>query len=399
MCLNPIFCNTSEVFLKGILALEDGTVFEGESFGARGEAVGEVVFNTSLTGYQEILTDPSYSSQIITMTYPLIGNYGVNNNDVESSKVQVSGFVVKEACRYPSNFTSQKTISQYLMENNVVGIEDIDTRALTRHIRVKGAMKAVIYAGDDSISNDDLVDKARSWQGLVGLDLAKNVTCKEPYIWNERDDQARPHGGYRYSIVAFDFGIKYNILRIMASLGYKITVVPASTTAQEVLSYEPDGIFLSNGPGDPAAVTYAIDTVKSLIGKKPIFGICLGHQILGLALGGRTYKLKFGHRGGNHPVRNIQTGAIEITSQNHGFCVDMESLESSNARMTHINLNDGTCEGLADPERKLFCVQYHPEASPGPHDSGYLFEQFMSMLEKKTATVKNGKHPASKVRA
>ena len=365
--------------MKGIIALEDGTIFEGESFGAQGEAFGEVVFNTSLTGYQEILTDPSYSSQIVTMTYPLIGNYGVNDDDIESSRVQVSGFVVKEACPYPSNFTSRKTIHQYLIENNIVGVQDIDTRALTRHIRVKGAMKAVIWAGDDDISNHELVEKARSWEGLVGVDLVKNVTCKKPYVWNDisGSDNKVPH---RFSVVAFDFGIKYNILRILEALGCKITVVPANTSAKDVLAYNPDGIFLSNGPGDPSAVTYAIDSIRSLIGKKPIFGICLGHQLLGLALGGRTYKLKFGHRGGNHPVRNMKTGMIEITSQNHGFCVDMGSLEDAGVMMTHLNLNDNTCEGLTDPERKLFCVQYHPEASPGPHDSGYLFEQFVRMM-------------------
>lgn len=369
--------------MKGIIALEDGTVFEGESFGALGESVGEVVFNTSLTGYQEVLTDPSYSSQIVTMTYPLIGNYGINENDVESSRVQVSGFIVKEACSYPSNFLSQKTISQYLIENHIIGIHDIDTRALTKHIRVRGAMKAIIWAGDQNVSNDELINKAKSWQGLVGADLVKVVTCKKPYIWNERKGN-QIKTDYRFSIVAFDFGIKYNILRIFESLGCKVTVVPASTSAQEVLAYDPDGIFLSNGPGDPSAVTYAIDTIRSLIGKKPIFGICLGHQLLSLALGGLTYKLKFGHRGGNHPVRNFKTGTIEITSQNHGFCVDQESLKNSGVMMTHLNLNDMTCEGLSDEDRNLLSVQYHPEASPGPHDSGYLFEQFMSMMEKST---------------
>jgi len=367
--------------LKGIIALEDGTVFEGQSFGARGESVGEIVFNTSLTGYQEILTDPSYSSQIITMTYPLIGNYGVNDSDIESDKVQVSGFIVKEACSYPSNFTSSKTISQYLIENNIVGIEDIDTRALTRHIRLQGAMKAVIWAGEQNFGTDELVEKARAWKGLVGLDIVKNVTCKEPYVWNFRSGN---HINYKYSIVAFDFGIKHNILRILESLGCKITVVPANTSAQDVLSFEPDGIFLSNGPGDPAAVTYAIDTIRALINTKPIFGICLGHQILALALGGKTYKLNFGHRGGNHPVRNIETETIEITSQNHGFCVDIDSLAETGAIMTHVNLNDNTCEGLLDAEKKIFSVQYHPEASPGPHDSGYLFERFISMMEKKS---------------
>lgn len=366
--------------MRGIIALEDGTVFEGESFGSPGESIGEVVFNTSLTGYQEILTDPSYSSQIITMTYPLIGNYGVNQSDVESASVHARGFIVKEACSYPSNFRSQQTIGDYLRHYGVIGIQDIDTRALTRHIRLKGAMKAALWAGDTTCSNDDLIDKARSWQGLVGLDCVKDVTCKEPYIWNERSGRPQPTT-YRFSVVAFDFGIKFNILRILESLGCKITVVPASTSAATIRSINPDGIFLSNGPGDPAAVTYAVATIKDLFGYYPIFGICLGHQLLGLALGGTTYKLKFGHRGGNHPVRYISTGSIEITSQNHGFCVDMKSLENiSSAKMTHVNLNDMTCEGISDNEHSLFCVQYHPEASPGPHDSGYLFEQFMNMM-------------------
>ncbi len=380
--------------MKGIIALEDGTIFEGEAFGATGEAAGEVVFNTSLTGYQEILTDPSYCSQIVTMTYPLIGNYGVNDSDVESSRVQVSGFIVKECCSYPSNFTSQKPLSQYLKENNVIGVQDIDTRMLTRHIRVKGAMKAIIWAGEENISKDELVDKAKAWHGLIGADLAKKVTCKEPYIWNTQKGLGKNLKNIRFNIVAFDFGIKYNILRILESLGCRVTVVPANTSSEQVLGQNPDGIFLSNGPGDPAAVTYAIDTIKKLIGKKPIFGICLGHQLIGHALGGQTYKLKFGHRGGNHPVRNMETGVIEITSQNHGFCIDMESLKSTNAKMTHLNLNDLTCEGIADLEKNVFCVQYHPEASPGPHDSGYLFENFFAMIERKKSPVNQSNIPS-----
>lgn len=369
--------------MKGIIALEDGTIFEGESFGAPGESIGEIVFNTSLTGYQEVLTDPSYSSQIVTMTYPLIGNYGINHTDIESSQVQVSGFVVKEACDYPSNFTSCKTISQYLIKNGIVGVQDIDTRALTRHIRVKGAMKAVIWAGDTAVSSDDLVDKARSWRGLEGLDVVKDVTCKEPYIWNEHKNTLAKETQTRFSIVAIDYGIKYNILRIFQALGCRITVVPAGSSASEILGYDPDGIFLSNGPGDPAAVTYAIETIRNLIGQKPIFGICLGHQLLALALGGKTYKLKFGHRGANHPVKNMKNGCIEITSQNHGFCVDIDSLTSTGASLTHLNLNDNTCEGLELKSERVFSVQYHPEASPGPHDSGYLFEQFINVLGSK----------------
>ena len=349
--------------MKGCIALEDGTIYEGESFGAAGESAGEAVFNTSMTGYQEVLTDPSYASQIVTMTYPLIGNYGINDDDVESARVQVSGFVVKEACRYPSNFTSLKTIGRYLSENNIVGVEGIDTRSLTKLLRTRGAMKAVIWAGDKAIPRDELVDKAKAWSGVVGADLTGAVTCAKPWEWNAT--MGKKEKKFRFHVVAYDFGIKYNILRILESMGCRVTVVPATTTAEETLSYSPDGIFLSNGPGDPAAVTGGIRAIKALIGKKPIFGICLGHQILGLALGGTTYKLKFGHRGANHPVRDEESGRIAITSQNHGFCVDLGSLKSSGAKLTHLNLNDGTCEGLADEEKRLFCVQYHPEASPG----------------------------------
>ncbi|MFP4163982.1 MAG: glutamine-hydrolyzing carbamoyl-phosphate synthase small subunit [Chitinispirillaceae bacterium] len=368
--------------MKGYVALEDGTIFEGESFGAPGEAVGEVVFNTGMTGYQEVLTDPSYSSQIVTMTYPLIGNYGVNEKDIESSRVQVSGFVVKEACPYPSNHTSRRSLSEYLKEYGIVGVEDVDTRALTKHIRTKGALKAVIWAGDEPVSTDELVQKAKKWKGLEGSDLVKNVTCKKPYVWEE-ETQAEP----RFSVVAFDFGVKYNILRILSRLGCKVTVVPADTSAEEVLAYKPDGIFLSNGPGDPAPVTYAVETIRKLIGKKPMFGICLGHQLISLALGGSTFKLKFGHHGSNHPVKDLKTGVIEISSQNHGFCVDVESLRSSGAKTSHLNLNDNTSEGLIFPEKDLFCVQYHPEASPGPHDSGYLFERFIQAMEQKVSRV------------
>lgn len=367
--------------MKGIVALEDGTIFEGVSFGAMGESIGEVVFNTSMTGYQEVLTDPSYASQIVTMTYPLVGNYGINETDVESARVQVAGFIVKEACDYPSNFASTKTLSQYLKENNIIGIEGIDTRKLTRHIRIAGAMKGIVRAGENPPVISDLIDKAKAWQGLEGLDLAKIVTCKKPYVWDDNSVAGGPVNK-KFSVVAYDFGIKFNILRILHSLGCKVTVVPATTTAKEALAYKPDGIFLSNGPGDPAAVTYGIAAVKELIGKLPIFGICLGHQILGLAMGAKTYKLKFGHRGANHPVKNLENNSIQITSQNHGFCVDLESLKQTGVTMSHLNLNDNTCEGLSDLDRKVFCVQYHPEASPGPHDSGYLFEQFIAMMEK-----------------
>jgi len=365
--------------MKGYVALEDGTVFEGDGFGAPGESMGEVVFNTGMTGYQEVLTDPSYNSQVVTMTYPLVGNYGINDADVESSGIQVAGFIVKEFCPYPSNFTSQKPIAQYLSEKGIIGITGIDTRALTRHIRVAGAMKGVIFAGDKKPA--DLVDKARAWSGLVGRDLVKNVTCAKPYRW-ETVDPSSAAVPKKHKVVAFDFGLKWNIARILARSGCDVTVVPASTTAAEVLAMKPDGVFLSNGPGDPSAVTYAISTIRELIGKLPIFGICLGHQLIGLALGGKTYKLKFGHRGVNHPVRNTATGSIEITTQNHGFCVDMESLKPTGAVVTHVNLNDTTCEGLELAAKKVFSVQHHPEAAPGPHDSGYLFTKFTTMMEK-----------------
>lgn len=362
--------------LKGYVVLEDGTVFDGVSFGAPGESVGEVVFNTSMTGYQEILTDPSYASQIVTMTYPLIGNYGICDDAVESDKVQVAGFVVKEACRYPSNFTATMSLPDYLTQNGIVAVEGIDTRALTRHIRLAGAMKGIVWAGE-SVKTDDLVEKARAWQGLVGLDCVKDVTCAKAYSWK---DKSGSRVSANYKVIAFDFGIKFNILRIFDSLGCDVTVVPASTSAEEVMAHKPDGVFLSNGPGDPAAVTYAIEAIRGLVGKVPLFGICLGHQLTALALGGKTYKLKFGHRGANHPVRRESTEEIEITAQNHGFCADTESLRELGVTMTHLNLNDNTCEGLEDKGRSLFSVQYHPEASPGPHDSGYLFEQFIENM-------------------
>jgi carbamoyl-phosphate synthase small subunit len=366
--------------VKGCLILEDGAVFRGTSFGAPGEARGEVVFNTSMTGYQEVLTDPSYASQIVTMTYPLVGNYGVNEKDVESDRIQVEGFVVKEACRYPSNFESRMSLGDYLQKSNIIGIEGVDTRALTRHIRLAGAMKAVIYAGARDPDISALVKKAKAWEGLVGVDTVTGVTCAKKHAFKGTNG-SRMQTTPRFRVVAFDFGIKYNILRILQSQGCEITVVPASTGPDEVLGQKPDGVFLSNGPGDPAAVTYAIDTIRALAGTVPMFGICLGHQLISLALGGRTYKLKFGHHGANHPVRNIQTGAVEITAQNHGFCVDIESLKEKGIRMTHLNCNDNTCEGVADLSKKLFSVQYHPEASPGPHDSGYLFRQFIELME------------------
>ncbi len=370
--------------MKAILLLEDGTVFEGTSFGAKGQKCGEVVFNTSMTGYQEILTDPSYKEQIITMTYPLIGNYGTNKADWESRKIFASGFVVKENCLYPSSWRNKDSLSDYLESNNVIGLEGIDTRKLVKHIRTEGAMRGIISSTDLDIGN--LKKKLEDYPGLVGRDIVKDVTVKKSYCWDKPViDVLNTHQQKfekKYKVIAFDFGIKQNILRLLCSHGCDVTVVPAKTTAKEVLAKKPDGVFLSNGPGDPAPVTYAVDTVKSFLGKVPIFGICLGHQILGLALGGKTYKLKFGHRGANHPVKNLQTGKIEITSQNHGFCVDIGSLKNKDIELTHLNLNDNTVEGIRCKKLGAFSVQYHPEASPGPHDSSYLFEAFIGLMGK-----------------
>ena len=368
--------------MKAILLLEDGTIFEGNSFGAIGQKCGEVVFNTSMTGYQEILTDPSYNEQIITMTYPLIGNYGTNKCDCESRKVFASGFIVKENCSYPSNWRNEDSLSDYLETNKVIGIEGIDTRKLVKHIRTEGAMKGIISSTDLSI--DDLKKKLESYPGLVGRDIVKDVTVKKSYSWDKAVidilSNKQQKSEKKYKVVAFDFGLKHNILRILCSHGCDVEVVPANMSATEVLKKKPDGVFLSNGPGDPAAVTYAIETVKNLLSKVPIFGICLGHQLLSLALGGKTYKLKFGHRGANHPVKNLQTGKIEITSQNHGFCVDMDSLKKKDIELTHLNLNDNTVEGIRCKELGAFSVQYHPEASPGPHDSAYLFAEFIQLM-------------------
>jgi len=391
--------------MKALLALADGTVFEGTSFGASGEAGGEVVFNTSMTGYQEILTDPSYCGQLVAMTYPEIGNVGINPEDVEASRPFVEGFIVKEYWERPSNWRAQQSLAHYLHEHGIPGIQGIDTRALVRHIRTHGAQEAIISTTD--LDPKSLAAKAKALPGLIGRDLVKEVTCKEPYDWNEgtwnldsgyqkpetsnqrpatrdqgpetRDQRSGTRDQAPPFVVAYDFGIKRNILRNLVRAGCRVRVVPAATPAADVLAMNPSGVFLSNGPGDPDVGPYA-SIVRNLIGKRPIFGICLGHQILGLALGGRTYKLKFGHHGGNQPVMDLTTRKVEITAQNHGFAVDVDSLQGI-AQLTHVNLNDQTVEGLAHAELPLFSVQYHPESSPGPHDANYLFERFMRLME------------------
>jgi len=368
---------------KALLALADGTVFEGSSFGADGEASGEVVFNTSMTGYQEILTDPSYKGQIVTMTYTQIGNTGVNDEDVESAKPYVEGFVVKEYLDIPSNWRMKKSLDQYLKQNGIAGIQGIDTRALTRHTRDFGAQPGIISTTDLDLAS--LVARAKNLPKMGGLDLAKDVSVKEPYTWSEGDWSLGK--GYaqksasRYKVVAYDYGIKRNILRLLTQAGCEVTVVPAIMPADEVLRMNTDGVFLSNGPGDPEPVTYAIENIRKILGKKPVFGICLGQQLLGLALGGKTYKLKFGHHGGNQPIMDLTTRKVEIAAENHGFAVDMETVKDQ-VVMTHVNLNDNTCEGFRHKTLPAFSVQYHPEASPGPHDSRYLFQQFVDMMEK-----------------
>jgi carbamoyl-phosphate synthase small subunit len=384
--------------MKAILALADGRTFEGTGFGAEGQALGEVVFNTSMTGYQEILTDPSYQGQLVAMTYPEIGNIGVNPEDVESRKPFVKGFIVKNYTSQPSNWRAAQPLHEYMRAHAIVGIQGIDTRSLVRHLRDHGSQEGVI----STLTADaqELVAKAQASPGLVGKDLVSQVTCTEAYDWNQ--GMWDLDGGYKvrglakpaakrktkgtfrspaFFVVAYDYGIKFNILRNLAESGCRVRVVPAGTRADEVLAMNPDGIFLSNGPGDPSAVPYAKENVQKLIGKKPIFGICLGHQIMGLALGGKTFKLKFGHHGGNQPVMELTTRKVEITAQNHGFAVDADSLKGA-AEVTHLNLNDNTVEGLAHRELPIFSVQYHPESSPGPHDAGYLFKRFINMMAK-----------------
>ena len=383
---------------KALLALADGTVFEGRALGFEGEAVGEVVFNTAMTGYQEVLTDPSYKGQIITMTCPHIGNYGVTPEDVESSRIWAEGFVVKEASRRHSNWRSQQGLHEYLKAAKIVGIEGLDTRALTRHLREHGSQQGLISHVEKRA--DRAIEKARQAPGMIGRDLASQVTCRTDYDWTDGSggwapDAGATHATRRWKVVAFDFGVKQNILRRLIDVGCDVHVVPASTTASQVEALKPDGIFLSNGPGDPEAVSYAVDAMRRLIGRRPIFGICLGHQILGLALGLKTYKLKFGHHGANHPVMNLRTRKVEITSQNHNFAVQIPEIGNAvpdcppvietdfgKAVVTHMSLNDRSIEGLACLDHAVFSVQYHPEASPGPHDSAYLFTEFVQLMEK-----------------
>ena len=380
--------------MRALLALEDGRTFEGESFGAQGTRVGEVCFNTSMTGYQEVLTDPSYRGQIVAMTYPLIGNYGTNSLDQESREPHVRGFAIEELSEIPSSWRSETSLEDYLRRWEVPGVQGIDTRALTRHLRERGAMKACLTS--EALSEKEAVARAIAGQGVIGTDYVCEVSTSAPYQWDADDRLSAAWSvasgnadevirqnlpPVRYRVVAYDYGIKENILRRLRQNGFSVTVVPAATSAKETLALNPDGIFLSNGPGDPEALPYAHESIRGLIGKKPIFGICLGHQILGFAFGGSTFKLKFGHRGGNQPVQDLRNGRVAITSQNHGFAVDPKSLPPE-IEVTHVNLNDGTVEGMRHKELPVFSVQYHPEAAPGPHDASYFFSEFAELIEK-----------------
>ncbi|MGB7921582.1 MAG: glutamine-hydrolyzing carbamoyl-phosphate synthase small subunit [Desulfobacterales bacterium] len=377
--------------MKALLALEDGRYFDCRSFTGQGEATGEVVFNTSMTGYQEVLTDPSYRGQMVTMTYPLVGNYGVNPEDIESNRIQVAAFLIKEYQPRPSNFRATATLADYLKSQGILGVEQLDTRALTRHIRNSGAMRAMVSTAD--LDPASLVERANRIPTMAGQDLTPSVTTDTAYYWSNGcpeflqketplDRSVWRQRNRKRSVLVFDFGIKYNILRCLESEGFEVVVVPAATRAETVNIMSPDGIFLSNGPGDPEPVTDAIATIRQLLGFRPMFGICLGHQLLGLALGAKTFKLKFGHRGANQPVKNLLTGRIEITSQNHGFAVDLDSISGHDVEITHINLNDNTLEGFRHLTYPVFAVQYHPEASPGPHDARYLFDRFKDLMDK-----------------
>ena len=364
------------------LILEDGSLFTGRSFGATGETAGEVVFNTSMTGYQEVLTDPSYKGQIVTMTYPMMGNYGINTEDKESPSPQVDGFIIRQLTQTPSNFRSESSLHQYLADHNIIGLEGIDTRALVRRLRIRGVMMGVLSNTDSDDAS--LYRKVRELTGIAGKDIVSRVLPKESAPWGKGYEspfasQLLPTREATHHVVALDFGMKWNIPRSLVQVGCKVTVVPGNLSANDILALKPDGIFLSNGPGDPSAVNYAVDTIRQLIGKKPIFGICLGHQLTCLALGAKTFKLKFGHRGANQPVLNYQTNRVEITTQNHGFAVDPNTLPGD-VEQTHINLNDNTNEGIRHKKQPLFSVQYHPESSAGPHDSAYLFEDFKNLM-------------------
>jgi carbamoyl-phosphate synthase small subunit len=383
--------------MRALLVLEDGRYFEGKSFGATGTRVGEICFNTAMTGYQEVLTDPSYHGQIVAMTYPLIGNYGINSFDQESRFPHVRGFVIEELSEIPSNWRAEMSLDAYLRKWDIPGVQGIDTRALTRHLRTRGAMKACLTT--EAMSIQEAVERAIDGEGVIGMDYVREVSTPEVYRWDPTDELSKPwtiangNGGgnkpnlppIRFQIAAYDYGIKQNILRLLRQKGFGVTVVPASTSKEQVLALNPDGIFLSNGPGDPAALPYAHKTVHDLMGKKPIFGICLGHQILGFAFGGSTFKLKFGHRGANQPVKDLRSGKVAITAQNHGFAVDPKSLPNE-IEVTHVNLNDGTVEGMRHKELPIFSVQYHPEAAPGPHDASYFFQQFADLIENRKST-------------